>query len=180
MSIKYNEFGEVISVNGLTTGQHLGAPMQDAKAEKPEDNQAYATQLNTVGRVENCIEDAQPAPVGGGGNGGGSNASGYVMRLSKSEITDDGGGDYFNGYYVSADAKELVDALQSNGHATIIFPNDFSSEIPYPLAVNVIGWIYIEVDGRKGLIVRTIDPQQIMTSQSGSINTVQITFLNIG
>ncbi len=66
MSIKYNEFGEVISVNGLTTGQHLGAPMQDAQAERPEDNEVYATQSNTVTNCENTVEDAQPKPNGGG------------------------------------------------------------------------------------------------------------------
>ena len=61
MSIKTNEFGEVISVNGLTTGQHLGAPMQDAVAEKPEDNQVYATELSTVTRNSNVNEDEQPS-----------------------------------------------------------------------------------------------------------------------
>ena len=72
MSIKYNEFGEVISVNGITTGQHLGAPMQDAIAEKDSDNKAYATQVNTVTRAENCVDDAQPTAGGGsGGSGGG-------------------------------------------------------------------------------------------------------------
>ena len=67
MSIKYNEFGEVISVNGLTTGQHLGTPMQDAIAERPEDNEAYGTQRRTVGRVQNCKEDEQPEAVCSGG-----------------------------------------------------------------------------------------------------------------
>ena len=71
MAIKYNEFGEVISVNGITTGQHLGTPMQDAIAEKESDNQAYGTQLNTVGRLENCVEDEQPQSGGSGGSGGG-------------------------------------------------------------------------------------------------------------
>ena len=59
--IKYNEFGEVISVNGIVTGQHLGAPMQDAIAEKPEDNKAYSTELSTVTRVANTIDDEQPS-----------------------------------------------------------------------------------------------------------------------
>jgi hypothetical protein len=74
MSIKYNEFGEVISVNGITTGHHLGTPMQDAIAEKPEDNEAYGTELNTVSRLENTVDDKQPEPQGGG-NGGGSGGS---------------------------------------------------------------------------------------------------------
>lgn len=66
MSINYNEFGEVISVNGITTGHHIGTPMQDAAAEKPEDNQAYGEELSTVTRVENVVEDEQPKPQGGG------------------------------------------------------------------------------------------------------------------
>jgi hypothetical protein len=57
LSIKYNEFGEVISVNGLTTGQHLGTPMQDAIAEKPEDNQAYSEELATITKCENTKVD---------------------------------------------------------------------------------------------------------------------------
>lgn len=65
MSIKYNEFGEVISVNGLTTGQHIGKPMQDAIAEKPEDNEAHSTALNTVGNSENMVDNEQPRPQGG-------------------------------------------------------------------------------------------------------------------
>ena len=64
MSIKYNEFGEVISVNGLTTGHHLGAPMQDAQAERPEDNEVYAIQHSTVTNCKNTIEDAKPKPGG--------------------------------------------------------------------------------------------------------------------
>lgn len=66
--MKYNQFGEVISVNGITTGQHIGVPMQDAIAEKPEDNQAYATELNTVTRLPNSEEtwDEQPSPSSGG------------------------------------------------------------------------------------------------------------------
>lgn len=64
--MQYNEFGEVISVNGIITGQHLGAPTQDAIAEKPEDNQAYATELNTVTRLPNCEQtwEEQPKPIG--------------------------------------------------------------------------------------------------------------------
>lgn len=69
MSIKYNEFGEVISVNGLTTGQHLGAPMQDAIAERPEDNEAYATERNTVTRNSNVNEDEQPNTAENAGGG---------------------------------------------------------------------------------------------------------------
>ena len=67
MSIKYNERGEVISVNGLTTGHHLGAPMQDALAEKPEHNEAYAKQKETVRPNNNhMVDEEQPvAPSGG-------------------------------------------------------------------------------------------------------------------
>lgn len=64
MSIKYNEFGEVISVNGLTTGQRLGAPMQDYIGTE-EENSAYGTELSVVTRVENVVEDEQPKPQGG-------------------------------------------------------------------------------------------------------------------
>lgn len=63
--IKYNEFGEVISVNGITTGQHLGTPMQDAIAEKPEDNEAYGT-IKTIEVTESCksvVEDVQPENI---------------------------------------------------------------------------------------------------------------------
>jgi hypothetical protein len=59
MSIKYNERGEVISVNGLTTGHFLGTPMQDALGTK-EENSAYGTELKTVTRNENTVEDGQP------------------------------------------------------------------------------------------------------------------------
>ena len=63
MNIKYNEFGEVISVNGLTTGQHIGRPMQDAMAEKTEDNDVYATQHNTVTNCSNTVVNNQPRKV---------------------------------------------------------------------------------------------------------------------
>lgn len=65
MSIKYNEFGEVAFVNGLATGQHLGTPMQDAIAAKPEDNEVYAEERNTVTRVSNSENnwDNQPTVV---------------------------------------------------------------------------------------------------------------------
>ena len=68
-NIKFNDFGEVISVNGLTTGQHLGEPMQDAIAEKDSDNEAYGTQMNTVTRAANTVDDKQPTTSGGGGGG---------------------------------------------------------------------------------------------------------------
>lgn len=69
MSIKYNEFGEVISVNGIMTGHHLGTPMQDAQAEKPEHNEVYAEEQETVTRIPNGEEhwDDQPVIQGGGG-----------------------------------------------------------------------------------------------------------------
>lgn len=66
MSIKRNEFGEVISVNGITTGQHLGKPMQDAAAQKPEDNEVYATEMNTVNNLKTEHHEDQPKPSGGG------------------------------------------------------------------------------------------------------------------
>lgn len=63
MNIKYNERGEVISVNGLTTGQHLGTPMQDAICT-PEDNDVYCEEHCTITRCYNTIDDLQPVPVG--------------------------------------------------------------------------------------------------------------------
>ena len=71
MSIKYNEFGEVISVNGLTTGHHLGAPMQDALGTE-EENSAYGTDLATIGSSENVVDDLQPEQGGSGGGSGGN------------------------------------------------------------------------------------------------------------
>lgn len=67
MSIKYNERGEVVSVNGLTTGHHIGAPMQDAIAEKPEDNMAYCEEVRTVTRCKDDNDELQPKPSYGGG-----------------------------------------------------------------------------------------------------------------
>lgn len=64
--MKYNEFGEVISVNGITTGQHLGTPMQDAIGT-PEENSSYGVELSTVTRVGNTIDDLQPKTSTGGG-----------------------------------------------------------------------------------------------------------------
>lgn len=66
-NIKYNAFGEVISVNGITTGQHIGTPMQDALGT-PETNAAYGEELGTVTRMENTVVDKQPEkPTSGGG-----------------------------------------------------------------------------------------------------------------
>lgn len=63
--MKHNEFGEVISVNGLITGQRLGMPLQDATPANPEDNQPYATELNTKTRMANSEInwDKQPQQV---------------------------------------------------------------------------------------------------------------------
>lgn len=66
MHIKYNEFGEVISVNGLTTGHHIGAPMQDALGT-PDTNCAYAEEMATVTYCCNTIDDCQPTIPSGGG-----------------------------------------------------------------------------------------------------------------
>ena len=67
MSIKYNKFGEVVSVNGIVTGQHLGAPMQDAKPKRPEDNDVYATEMSVQTTIPNSDEllEEQPKPSGG-------------------------------------------------------------------------------------------------------------------
>lgn len=63
--MRYNEFGEVISVNGLFTGHHLGTPLQDACPEKPEDNEPYAIAKQTIGNCKNTLCEVQPTPVGG-------------------------------------------------------------------------------------------------------------------
>lgn len=67
MSIKYNKFGEVVSVNGIVTGHHLGAPMQDAKPKRPEDNDVYATEMSVQTTIPNSDEllEEQPKPSGG-------------------------------------------------------------------------------------------------------------------
>lgn len=75
--MKYNEFGEVISENGIITGQHLGTPMQDALAEKPEDNEPYAEERNTVTRISNSEDtwENQPESSSGSSGSGGSGGS---------------------------------------------------------------------------------------------------------
>lgn len=83
MSIKFNEFGEVISVNGITTGQHIGTPIQDALAELPEHNQAYSEEVFTVTSVENTIVDAQPTQPGSGSSGSGGSS---VASVSEKDV----------------------------------------------------------------------------------------------
>lgn len=72
--IKYNQFGEVVSVNGLTTGHHIGAPMQDAIGT-PEENQLYVEELSTVrnGVETPCLDEPQNTNDGGSGGSGGNN-----------------------------------------------------------------------------------------------------------
>lgn len=70
--IKYNEFGEVISVNGLTTGQHLGTEMQDACCQRPDDNDCYVTERNTINNIRTDNDFLQPSTGGSGGSSGGS------------------------------------------------------------------------------------------------------------
>lgn len=62
--MKYNERGEVISVNGLTTGHHLGTPMQDALGTKEENSQYYVEKA-TVTKCKNTLVDNLPKPQGG-------------------------------------------------------------------------------------------------------------------
>ena len=61
------EHNEVNIINGSVVGVHLGPPMQDATPRKPEDNEAYVTERNTVTRVPNAEEtwEEQPSPSGG-------------------------------------------------------------------------------------------------------------------
>ena len=60
MSIKYNQFGEVVSVNGVVTGHYLGKPMQDAVAERPEDNEPYAREQSIVTNSDKVDNDFTP------------------------------------------------------------------------------------------------------------------------
>ena len=57
-------------VNGAVVGIHLGAPMQDATPDRPEDNEAYATERNTETRLPNSNTEEnlekQPEPSAGG------------------------------------------------------------------------------------------------------------------
>ena len=66
--IKYNEFGEVLAVNGLITGHNFGTPLQDARPEKPEDNECYCEEKCTVTTAININLDAQPTKPGGSAN----------------------------------------------------------------------------------------------------------------
>ena len=60
---------EVRIVNGSVVGVHLGAPMQDATPDYPEDNEQYATEKNTVTRVGNSEEVWEEQPKAGSGSG---------------------------------------------------------------------------------------------------------------
>ena len=64
--IKYNQFGEVVSVNGLTTGHHIGAPMQDALGSEV-DNSPYGVEKQVVRPTcKQTNDELQPThPTGG-------------------------------------------------------------------------------------------------------------------
>ena len=62
--ITYNEFGEVVAVNGIITGHNIGTPLQDATPEKPEDNDCYAEERCTITNACNTVLDAQPVGDG--------------------------------------------------------------------------------------------------------------------
>ena len=70
--IKGDYMSDINIVNGSIVGVHLGAPMQDATPSKPEDNEVYATERNTVTRIGNAVDtwDEQPVPSGGASGGG--------------------------------------------------------------------------------------------------------------
>ena len=53
--IEKNQFGEIISVNGITTGQHIGKPMQDIRGTD-QSNEAYAVQKSTVFNGKSQLE----------------------------------------------------------------------------------------------------------------------------
>ena len=90
MSIKYNERGEVISVNGLTTGHHIGMPMQDGAAQNPDDNLPYFEERNTKHYGNDANDNKQPSPVGGGAdwNQNDPSAPDYVMSRTHYDIPD--------------------------------------------------------------------------------------------
>ena len=97
MSIKYNEFGEVISVNGLTSGQHLGTPMQDALGSE-QDNQAYGEEKSTITRAENSVNDEQP--TSGGSSKGLKLINTYTITIGedKADASDQDGWNYIRSY----------------------------------------------------------------------------------
>ena len=89
---------EVNIINGAVVGVHLGAPMQDATPAKPEDNEVYATERNTVTRIPNSVEiwDEQPVPSGGGSGGGAEITEFYIESGNKNAVwknPDDVGSD---------------------------------------------------------------------------------------
>ena len=86
---------EVRIVNGSVVGVHLGAPMQDATPDKPEDNEQYATEANTVTRIPNGMESWDDQPKAGGG--GGTSEPDLILTV-KSRVGD----------YLSAENVELV------------------------------------------------------------------------
>lgn len=98
MKIKYNERGEVISVNGLATGHHIGTPIQDAIGA-PEENAPYYEERSTVTNCYNTCDDAQPVPVG--------------ANIQPLEITENGTYNAENG--VNGYAPVVVNVVSEDG-----------------------------------------------------------------
>lgn len=59
---------EIKVVNGFVVGHHFGTPMQDATPAKPEDNEPYVAEKNTVthNTPPEEILEKQPVPMTGG------------------------------------------------------------------------------------------------------------------
>ena len=151
MSIKYNKFGEVVSVNGIVTGQHLGAPMQDAKPKRPEDNDVYATEMSVQTTIPNSDEllEEQPKPMGGGASSWNDLTDKpfgeeigevvlYDAECTKYDQIADGTtwhievGKEYTVVFDGVTYSNLVAYINSYGYPTIGADNDFSQ---YPLSI---------------------------------------------
>ena len=126
-------------VNGLTTGVFLGTPMQDAVPDKPEDNEAFATERNTQSRLDNYKDSWETQPTGApsGGNSGGS-GGGAITSLPEgypsSEIGD----------MVDLDLKYEDCTSNNDRYGEHYFPHGFAGFVP------IVGNEYtVTIDGVK-------------------------------
>ena len=62
-----NKQNEVVVVNGMVTGVHLGMPIQDTTPDRPEDNEKYYIERNTKTQAVNSEEVLDKQPTSGGG-----------------------------------------------------------------------------------------------------------------
>ena len=103
-------------VNGAVVGIHLGTPMQDATPDRPEDNEAYATERNTETRLPNSNTEEnlekQPEPMGGGVSSWNDltdkpfyKEQGEVVVLAEQTVVTEARGDIGMGNLVSNEAE---------------------------------------------------------------------------